>query len=577
MTTQLAELVRPLPGAEEEVVVAFESGEAKVFRHGEAIQAAFVRRICIHAAQVGIGNAAGLRLEGVVLEGKLDLEGMTIPFPLWLRHCTLDQIRLSEAHLTNLHLGGSTCRGIIAGRVTVAGSVRLTAGFEASARIWMPGATIGGDLDLTSAVITTAKPEHAALLLDGARIAGRVFLRGGETAPGKSDTKRTTVITGRVSAKNARFDGGMICTPKARFCPPGLRLNEHAEDYLALDLSSLQTHGWVAFGSAVIEGGVELGLARIGGQLSFQSAKISNGLDLEYARVEGNVHLGKTSVGPAIRMTGLRVEGSLLFGGADLSRTRSVTLAGASIGARLEWRQITHPDSKVPQLTIDLSHADVGVLDDDPDNWASADLVLEGLTYQRIALPAVVESRGAGRWRLRGATELTAWLSKRLQWLNAQPADRWSPDPYGQLGETLRRAGHDSAATGVFIERERRRRTRGGLSRPSRAWSLLLGAVLGHGYRPWRALIWAVTVIAIGAAAFGTLDERRFHTEKGAPPYSAIGYSADAFLPIVDLHQESQRSPLELEWNVVLWIHIGLGWILTTLGVAGVTGLVTRR
>jgi hypothetical protein len=58
-------------------------------------------------------------------------------------------------------------------------------------------------------------------------------------------------------------------------------------------------------------------------------------------------------------------------------------------------------------------------------------------------------------------------------------------------------------------------------------------------------------------------------------------YSLDTFLPIISFHQEEFWMPRDNNLMGCLllcyyWLHIALGWILTTLGVAGFTGLVRR-
>ena len=73
-------------------------------------------------------------------------------------------------------------------------------------------------------------------------------------------------------------------------------------------------------------------------------------------------------------------------------------------------------------------------------------------------------------------------------------------------------------------------------------------------------------------------------------------YSLDTFLPIVDLHQEGRWLPnrgggdlvtafcpdryVGITWGELLymwfWLEILLGWLLTTLALAGLTGLIRR-
>jgi hypothetical protein len=220
------------------------------------------------------------------------------------------------------------------------------------------------------------------------------------------------------------------------------------------------------------------------------------------------------------------------------------------------------------------------VLDDDPAAWPlGRGLTLEGFSFQGLSIPPDMTPSWRDRlpaW-VRRRTGEQAWLDRRFEWLRCQADDRWSPYPYGQLAAALGQAGHETASRDVAIERERQRTRRGGLDRPSRLARRLLGAVVGYGYRPGFALLWAALVIAVGGLAFHRLHERDFTHKPNPPTYHSLAYSLDAFLPIVNLHQEEARVPRALGWNVYLWIHIGLGWVLTTLGIAGVTGIVRRE
>jgi hypothetical protein len=78
------------------------------------------------------------------------------------------------------------------------------------------------------------------------------------------------------------------------------------------------------------------------------------------------------------------------------------------------------------------------------------------------------------------------------------------------------------------------------------------------------------------------------------PSFNSLVYSLDVLLPIVDLHQESYWLPSTRRVGqtggpnpfippmgayfvkVWFWIQIGLGWLLTSFLVAGVTGLIKR-
>ena len=108
------------------------------------------------------------------------------------------------------------------------------------------------------------------------------------------------------------------------------------------------------------------------------------------------------------------------------------------------------------------------------------------------------------------------------------------------------------------------------------SWNWVLDKTIAYGYRPYRAFIWAIIVIGVCAAVFGRLGTvESVHSDKHSHLY-AIAYSLNA-LPIVDLGQADNHTPKELVPHIVLWAEICLGWLLTTLGVLGLTGIVRKE
>jgi len=80
---------------------------------------------------------------------------------------------------------------------------------------------------------------------------------------------------------------------------------------------------------------------------------------------------------------------------------------------------------------------------------------------------------------------------------------------------------------------------------------------------------------------------------KDYPDYNALVYSVDSFIPLVDLRvaacylPNANRGPDLIPTRLLnvpagsllriyLWFHIAAGWVLTTLLVVGLTGLVRR-
>jgi hypothetical protein len=101
----------------------------------------------------------------------------------------------------------------------------------------------------------------------------------------------------------------------------------------------------------------------------------------------------------------------------------------------------------------------------------------------------------------------------------------------------------------------------------------------------WRTLLLAVSVVLFGwfifyrASQGGVLVAVKPELRQAYPFFNPLIYSLDVFLPVVDLHQKSYWMPVGpysywTQWY--LWVHTLAGWILTTLAVGGLTGLIKR-
>jgi hypothetical protein len=179
--------------------------------------------------------------------------------------------------------------------------------------------------------------------------------------------------------------------------------------------------------------------------------------------------------------------------------------------------------------------------------------------------------------------------------------------PYEHLIAVLRRQGYEKDARWVAIAKPETRRKRGGLRQWTRCWSWVLKVILGYGYKPERALIWAFLFVFIGFRVFyWGRSEELIQPAKGPtyigeadngkelvssyPSFDPLAYSIDTFLPIIDIQQSEYWRPdtskkcwlLQKERScgaflrIYLWIHIIFGWLLTTLFVIGFTGLVRK-
>jgi hypothetical protein len=201
--------------------------------------------------------------------------------------------------------------------------------------------------------------------------------------------------------------------------------------------------------------------------------------------------------------------------------------------------------------TPDLRHARLGILYADPQS-TPAGIRADGLTYDVLAplLPA----------------------RERMKWL-ISGEDGYAPQPYEQLAAAYRRIGHDADARIVLHARQRRRHQN--LPLPARAWGLLQDVTTGYGYRPGRAGLWLIALVALGTIIFGVHPPAPLRNS-AAPPFNPLFYTLDLLIPIVTYGQQAAYGPA----GAYQWLAYGLmtaGWLLATTIIAGITRALSRN
>ena len=544
------------------------------------------------------------QLRGQHIEGHLDLSGLSIEFPLVLSQCRLDTLSLVDARTQTIDLSGSTCSGIEATRVRVDGAVLLGDGFRSDGCVRLNDAVINGPARLDGGSFVEVRDKRSALLFEGAQIGGRLFLR-------------KVRCRGRVSGMNARVAGGIV-GEEARFVRVGGN---------ALMLAGLRAGGRVNLRDMRVDGPTSFNNARIEGDLDLEGAHLASrqvaALRLEGAHIEGALQLTRARFGGRravdaepppgddvcaeldegeplaqnaasyamdalevridrgvegndlvavgqLRLRGANVAGTVTLKGAELKsglslpgarlggelilkRTRfspeaELVLAGASIGGRLVWLPET------PAELVDARSARVGILEDQPRLWPTEGSRLGGFAYSALHERGRIEDREA--------------------WLLTQ-RDGYVSQPYEHLAGVLKAVGDEEGTRRIGIAKEKHR------TATAKWWvkglrHTFLNLPVRYGYEPWRALVAAVIVIAIGYAVF---SEGPFVAAKRTDPPPQVNrlvYSIDTFLPIIELPQKAPGIPSGGD-RTYLWVHIALGWLLTTIGVIAVTGVVRRN
>jgi hypothetical protein len=217
--------------------------------------------------------------------------------------------------------------------------------------------------------------------------------------------------------------------------------------------------------------------------------------------------------------------------------------------------QVTRSLSLLPaepiQGTVNLSHARLGVLRDDPETWAD-ELQLSGLSY------AALEPQLPAR--------------RRLNWLARDPGSR-SLQPYQQLAALYADIGQSGQARRVLYAAERRQRSN--MSRPGRAWSVLQDITVGYGYRPARAAFWLAGLLLVGSLVYAAAPPAPLDPS-AAPHFNPVIYTLDLLLPVVNLGQKYAYNPTGFEqW--LSYLLTAAGWLLATTIATSITRIITRR
>ena len=355
------------------------------------VQAALLRKCCLKLRdQI---DPRGLRLNNAIVDGLLDLSGMTVPFPLrfhgcefvsaplvegaqlselWLTNCprlpgllgnglqlrrdldlsgsqiagahrtTASRSRLASVWLCESEIGGRLLcvdtiidgqgdRAIQADRIHVHGAVRLLHNFAALGEIRLIGARIGGSVDLAGAHIqSSAGP---CLDLENAIIDGGVFLI-------KDPDGRRPVIRGRIDMgsahissqfhiRNATLEASTQATERSIYARPTAADKAINAPRLFVGAEMMLE------GPCEATGTIDLSMSDISSMLIGENCLLRapghTALDLTNAQIRALLRLDENAtVEGTIRLAGAHIHGTLALHG-QLSQPEHLSLIGGSV------------------------------------------------------------------------------------------------------------------------------------------------------------------------------------------------------------------------------------------------------
>jgi hypothetical protein len=557
------------------------------------IRPGFLRFLFLGGDEQAPVHEFGVCLNGAWIDGDLDLHGCNCAHPVMLANSKLNgSLGAMGAHLKNLSLEGSSIKALNGDRVVISGSLFLRNQFVATGEVRLSGAQIGGNLECKNGTFEPIEgsEEGYALFCRRARIKGDVLLDGDFKA------------IGEVHFLGVGIGGDLQCSG-GTFAPT--KYEALTCDGADIKGDMLLDHGFTATGEVRLLG------AQIGGNLSCSEGRYepigNDALSFDGALVKGDVLLDESFIAKGtVRLHGARIRGDLSCRNGVFEPKWNYRHALSCNRAAIDGALFLD-HSFASKGSVNLTAASVGSLADAPPRIEKGNLTLDGLTYKRIYAGSPTQAK------------------TRIDWLQRQQefdlGEEFKPQPWEQLIKVLREMGHTSDANAVAMAKQDALREAGKIKGILYPLHWFYGSLAGYGYQPLRTVVAMLVVFLFSglhyqraaelglmgptsaiiqsnteiANACGNLANHRETqwTQCGALPqeyttFSPYWYSADLILPLVDLQQEKDWSPIVMKddgktpiWagafiRWLMWFEILFGWIASALLVAVLGNLVKK-
>jgi hypothetical protein len=463
--------------------------------------------------------------------------------------------------------------------------------YHFSRGIRIRGALINGTIDLSTASVETL------LLLERCRIVGDIILRDAATRLVNLSGSR---VCGHISADRLRSSAGVylrrLVDPETKppvdqefVCEGSIRLSAAVID------SDLDCNGGI-----ILNGVPKRKLPKPGEDYALRCDRL---------KATGSVFMERFVARGPVRLLDVKIGANAVLDGAALSGTAPGGPALLADNARIDGSLVLRNWREPPRGQVSVRNASVGILQ-------------LGSTDATWPEERCVRAQGFRFLTLEDEGRVSRALCEK--WLDLLVRDPFSPQPYEKCAQVLRETGLADDAKEIGIRRRRVQRSlRAKPEAPLTArrvpswiayhWRQKVDAFLdksiGYGYRPGRSVNYLAAIALIGSIVFGYAQytgamvpadnalakEYRAHPNSmppGYPPLVAPIYSLDVLLPIIDFQQDSKWRPdrramvaisatrgFPIGWIALgwAWIQIALGWVLSTLLVGSVTGLIRKE
>ena len=584
------------------------------------IRAQLLRYLILGGCKDFRTQPSGITVNGAWISGKLDLSFTTAHGPVDLFNCHLaERAQMVQLQADGLALVGCTLAdGINAARIQISGNLTLN-GSKITGKVSLSGSDIKGHLSCTQASLQNV--DGSAFKAQGMKVASSVLLEG-------------TTANGQVSLLGAQIGGQLVAIGAAFHNPQGHAFNAQSTQVRGdVFMRYAQVDGEISFIGAEVDGVLDFSHATLrAGQaeaLNAQRLIVREGFIWRHLRdVVGAVDLTSAHVGDLwddpeswAMCDGLYLSGfiyDVLHGGINVPDR----LAWLKMGAVSRREFYPQPYEQLAKPLRDTGHRS--------DSRA---IMVAKEKEQRKASRARWRREAAWRRGLLDASQMPA--DARTKAIEALQKTRpYDPD-LARLILLHPYDGHDlgvGAQTLAYAQQQ----FRGAQHWHNvRVWwrnagsviaDRIFGVVVGYGHKPERSFYMLLALVFVGwvlahnaweggdfAPTAGPVlmsdswqalatDPRIANPAKvwsdkymlsadGTPTlpagrdyetFNAVSYAVDLVVPIVSLGQEAAWAPSTTRgpwgwwlWGARWWL-ITLGWIVTAIGAAAVTGVIRR-
>ncbi|WP_055525487.1 hypothetical protein [Streptomyces graminilatus] len=300
-----------------------------------------------------------------------------------------------------------------------------------------------------------------------------------------------------------------------------------------------------------VRGEVRLDGATVGGSIGLDDAELVNpgghALCARSLEVRADVRARGLRTQGGLDLRGSRIAGSLDFTRARLSNPGGTALRASSCAIGELWLYRCAPIEG--RLHLRRSRIDVLGFESEV---APGEVLFNNLSYT--------------------ALNPTEPAHLRLPLLE-RDGDGYVPYAYEQLAAAYRHAGDDGAARLVQLAKLRRHRAT--LSWPGRVWGHLQDIAVGYGFRPLRAAVWLLSLLAAGSVTYALHHPHPLKADE-APEFNPVFYTLDLLLPVISFGQEEAFAPTG-GYQFLSYVLVLTGWLLATTVIAGVSRSVARQ